>query len=76
MSGEWWLDSGEIARLLRWLEKEDGLDVADCIAIVEKPWHWDTEYSDMCRAQMSDAERRDAEDLAKGEADADSEEQR
>lgn len=49
----WWQDSGEIARLLRYLN--DGLDgpleMADAIYIVEKPWKWDEEYAEMCKEQ-------------------------
>jgi hypothetical protein len=47
----WWEDCGEIARLLRYLESEDGLDVTDAIEIVSTPWSWDFEYQEMCRVQ-------------------------
>ncbi len=50
----WWHNCGEIARLLRFLRDGDGLELADAIAIVEKPWHWDVEYRDMCDQQAAE----------------------
>lgn len=47
----WWQEPGNIARLLRYLESHEGLDVRDAIAIVEKPWHWDPEFQEMCDVQ-------------------------
>lgn len=62
----WWQDCGEIARLLRWLDKHDEhgpLEVIHCIDIVQKPHHWDAEYQEMCREQGTDSR----EDPACGE---------
>ena len=60
---EWCADCGEIARLLRWLQGGDGLDVRDAIAIVEKPWNWDREYQEMCAEQRP----KSAAEKARGE---------
>jgi hypothetical protein len=48
---EWCADCGEIARLLRWLNEKEDIDVVGAIHIVEKPWHWDAEYQEMCASQ-------------------------
>jgi hypothetical protein len=48
---DWWTDPSEIAGLLRYLRDGDGIDVPECIDIVEKPWHWTKEYNEMCDAQ-------------------------
>jgi hypothetical protein len=56
---DWCNSSAEIARLLRWLDDSDELgDVADVIAIVEKPWHWDREYQLMCAEQADGGRNR------------------
>jgi hypothetical protein len=59
-TGYWWYDHTEISRLLRWLDDNGGIDVRDCIGIVEKPWHWDAEYEEMCREQAGAAAKRDS----------------
>ena len=67
--GYWWYSHGEIFRLLRWLEERGDLDTVDAaIRVVEKPWHWDDEYEQMCRedaeARAGDASRDAAIDRA------------
>jgi hypothetical protein len=49
----WWQDHGELSRLLRWLHAGDPLSVPAAISIVEKPWNWDQEYTEMCEEQRS-----------------------
>ena len=47
---EWYDRPGgheEIAAVLRYLDENVGLTVADAIAIVEKPWHSDDAYDAM-----------------------------
>lgn len=43
----WWLNSANIARLLRYIEAVDCIDVQTCIDVCEKPWHWSVEFDEM-----------------------------
>jgi hypothetical protein len=75
---DWWQDTGELSALLRWLHKHDEhgpLEVDNCIEIVEKPWHWSEEYAEMC-AEADPAAAKTDDELARGEDEADAEEQR
>jgi len=48
----WYVDSGEIARLMRHLRDNGDLrELDDAIRLVEKPWHWTEEYESMCSEQ-------------------------
>lgn len=61
----WCQDCREIARLLRFVNEQERLDVKDAIAIVEKPWHWDLEYQAMCEEQADRDRRQTRLELAK-----------
>ena len=79
MSAEWYADHYEILRLLRWLhehEEHGPLEIEHVFDVLEKPWHWDEEYSTMVREQMATGERKDEDIIARGEDAADLEEQR
>lgn len=74
MTITWWHSHAEIARLLRWLDDGGELeDVEACWRLVEKPWHWDKEYDQMCadqdgptNARESEAEAAETRSEAKG----------
>lgn len=44
----WYLDSANIAALMRWLRERDELgDMDNAIYLVSKPWKWDDEWKRM-----------------------------
>lgn len=44
----WWAKHDELCALIRWLSEERGdLQVADVVAILEKPWNWSDEHAAM-----------------------------
>lgn len=45
--GDWYLDSRNIARLIRYLDEEEGISIPICVDILEKPWNWSAEYEEM-----------------------------
>jgi hypothetical protein len=44
---EWWMNGGNVSRLLRWLNDHDPLEFERIVEIVEKPWKWTDEYKQM-----------------------------
>ncbi len=47
--GDWYLDSRNIARLIRYLHDQEGISVTICADICDKPWNWSAEYEEMLR---------------------------
>jgi hypothetical protein len=48
MTDCWWNDLTEVAQLLWWLEDRGVIaSVAEAIGVVESPWHWTREHTDM-----------------------------
>lgn len=71
---DWYIDSANIARLIRYLDQHEGIDVTICADICEKPWHWNAEYQEMLQHE------RDTEDalpigLRKAEREFDAEDE-
>jgi hypothetical protein len=51
----WTDDRGQIVRLLMWMrEGTPDIDARTLINVVEKPWHYDDEYRQMCAQQRRD----------------------
>lgn len=61
---EWCANPSEIARLLRWMHEHDDygpIDLDTVWEVLEKPWHWDREYSQMCAQQNAPASEAEVE---------------
>lgn len=73
-TAEWYLDSRNIARLVRYLEEHgDGFSarrsemLTEITDILEKPWHWTAEYEEMLAHERETAEKQAGPGLCKAE---------